>query len=93
MCPLLVYVSDLSQKSCFGTRILLQKTVFRERSTFLYVLDKVVLSNWPYGPWDHITISEKKLIVWEKRYQTNPSGGFSTFQVTLQLIKFSVNDE
>ena len=44
-------------------------TVFCKIHTFLYVLNKVVLSNWPYGSWDHITNSENKLIWLEERYQ------------------------
>ena len=47
------------------------------------VFNKVLLPKWPYGQWDHFMISSKQISYWEKRYQTNPQGGFTTFPDTI----------
>ena len=69
----------------------LKTLVLRKTNTFFYAQAKVLLPNWPYWPWDHITFSERNLILLEKRYQKHEILGFHIFQILLELIHFSVN--
>jgi hypothetical protein len=85
MCPISSKHQVLELSTC------LQTTFCRKIITFLYAQAKVLLPNWPYWPWDHITFSERKLILLEKRYQKHEIWGFLIFQILLQLIHFSVN--
>ena len=50
-----------------------------------------MVPNWPYWPYEDISVSGKQVILLATRYQQNPQSGFTTFQVDVQMWSSIMN--
>ena len=78
----------------FVSYYVFEKSGFPKTIPFVLPKIKVLLPKWPYGTWDHITVSSKKRsghCIWPSKLTL--LWGTPTFQVTLWLSHFSVNHE